>query len=83
MSDLIKYKASNSAITGLNKFFSKLLPKQKNSMTSLNISTKRKNLIKKYNLLSKSKRNTNKSRKIDKFNEEYNLYIEALNDYIL
>lgn len=77
MRSLVTYKPNNSAFSKINKFFSKILPKQKNNLNSIYISIKRNNIIKKYNLM------LNSQDEIDKFEEAYNLYIEALNDYIM
>lgn len=77
MRSLVTYKPNNSAFTKINKFFSKILPKQKNNLNSIYISIKRNNIIKKYNLI------LNNQNGIDRFEEAYNLYIEALNDYIM
>ena len=77
MRDLVIYKPNNSAFTRLNKLFSKILPKQKNSLNYILISIRRNNVIKKYNLFLDNKK------EIDRFNEAYDLYIQALSDCIM
>lgn len=77
MRDLIVYKPNNSAFIKLNRFFSKIIPKQNNCFNSLYVSIRRNNIIKKYKTMEKS------TKEFEKFEEAYSLYIESLNDYLM
>lgn len=77
MNSLELYKPNNSALNRFSKLFSKIQKKQKNGINSINVNLRRNSMTKKYNAWLDDEKNE------DKFIKAYNLYIEALNDYMM
>ena len=79
MKSLEIYKPDNSTNVKFSRLFSKILPRQKDNINSIFISIKRNDVVKKYNAFLKN----SDSKKQDKFNNSYNIYIDTINEYIM
>ena len=77
MNSIELYKPNNSTLNKLSRFFLKMPIKPKEGLTSININHKRNSMIKKFKILVENKNDQ------EKFNNYFNLYIEALNDCMM